>query len=61
MPDLVVLFGESAADETFRSLAEKLFIQEFGSVPQILGGADEYVVARGAAEFARVAIFGIHR
>ncbi|KAF4231001.1 hypothetical protein CNMCM6805_000524 [Aspergillus fumigatiaffinis] len=61
MPDRVVLFGESAADKTFRSVVEKVFIQEFGSVPQILGGTDEYVAARGAAEFARLSVFGIHR
>jgi hypothetical protein len=40
MPDQVVFFGESMANKTFRSLIEKVFIQEFGSVPQILGGAD---------------------
>jgi hypothetical protein len=28
------------ANKIFRSLIEKGFIQEFGSVPQILGGAD---------------------
>jgi hypothetical protein len=61
MPDRVVLFGESAVDKTFRSVVEKVFIQEFSSVPQIVGGADEYVAARGAAEFARLSVFGIHR
>ncbi|KAF7166920.1 hypothetical protein CNMCM5623_000457 [Aspergillus felis] len=60
-PDLVLLFGESAADETFRSVLESAFIKEFGSVPEILGGGDEYVVARGAAEFARVSFFGVHQ
>ncbi|GFG13490.1 hypothetical protein IFM61606_01167 [Aspergillus udagawae] len=61
MPDRVVLFGESAVDKTFRSVVEKVFIQGFSSVPQIVGGADEYVAARGAAEFARLSVFGIHR
>jgi hypothetical protein len=60
-PDMVLLFGESAADETFRTVLENVFIEEFGSVPEILGGSDEYVVARGSAEFARVSFFGVHQ
>jgi hypothetical protein len=58
---MVLLFGESAADETFRTVLENVFIEEFGSVPEILGGSDEYVVARGSAEFARVSFFGVHQ
>ncbi|RHZ58040.1 hypothetical protein CDV55_103035 [Aspergillus turcosus] len=59
-PELILLFGESSADDTFRSVLQNVFVEEFGSVPEILGGSDEYVVARGAAEFARVSFFGVH-
>lgn len=61
IPDLILVFGESPADETLRSVIEKVFIEKFGRVPEILGGGDEYVVARGAAQFARFSFFGVHR
>lgn len=59
MPRRVLLLGDSAGDEAFRSVLEKSLFELWQEVPEILGEGSEFVAARGAAELARRSIYTI--
>ncbi|KAH7409505.1 hypothetical protein BKA64DRAFT_742587 [Cadophora sp. MPI-SDFR-AT-0126] len=58
MPDKVLLMGESARDERFRSVLEEI-ISGWGASPQVFGDDTEFVAAKGAAELARRSVYKV--
>jgi hypothetical protein len=58
MPDKVLLMGESAGDERFRSVLEEI-LNGWGVSPPVFGDNAEFVAAKGAAELARRSVYKI--
>lgn len=59
MPDKVLLMGDSAGDETFRSVVGEI-LSGWGISPQVFGDDAEFVAAKGAAEFARRSVYKVN-
>ena len=56
-PAKVLLLGDSAGDETFRSVLNESLLATVGKIPPIFFEGSEFIAARGAAEFARRSIY----
>jgi hypothetical protein len=56
-PAKVLLLGDSAGDETFRSVLEESLRGIVAEMPGIFGEGSEFVAARGAAELAKRSIY----